>query len=905
MRDENPLRAPVRPSPRRVPKFSGDEVPNPSRRIESNRIVRGSSVVPSSADPVAPPTPPSPHQSLFLGVIPDDATGWSFPAASLVVRNPSRDAVMLWRARASRPDEVFVTPNRGALPPGECAVLSVRATPDLAALRANDGISPDDPTGARAYEVPSNELEIAGLACAPHGAASPPRAVQDARWREAEEEASASSSASSSSASERSKERPNAILTSRVVLRLSASAMGACSDAADAVRLREEAHAAELRAERARLEFDVASSRADAERSRSALELSRSELARLRSTDLARLEREVETLRAELDSALGEAERAGEAETHEAAAASASAAAGAAARALAEIEAGVEAAKARALEEARLEAEERHGGEAERRLRLFDAVAERLRAKHADAEARARDAEARAENAERASDERALESRRLDERRVREAHDAEARFAERLAAERWQTRLEEKERREKAEARVEAALASERAARAEAIRKDATRLADVAAARGRHRRDARGVRGTHRARGGGGGEVARGRRGGARRGEGGEGRGGRGDAARQGRGGASRERPSRGPRRLRRAADARDPKREARRGERADVTGTPPGTGGTRNNPDNTRTRTRTVPGRVDGVAATTRRRCGVAVAVAVAARASEGPSDFDDLRRELDGLRPNTPARRRTSELGDPEVVRARLVLLGRRRERATAAATPLARVVPGFVGDSRPAAVAAAASASPAAAWTRSSRGRLRRRARLRCRRAGGSARRWVRARGEGGGGGDGRAGRERGARRGERGGRRRCSGAPVSRRGDSTSLPDPARDERGERGERGEKRGEGRRARLMETTQPAGGRPSLMMRFFLGETFSSGSDAFGRPTESERAASKRVTKGKKGKHEISGQPRASTGGGRSGPRARRAASRAGTGRRSGRAVARVSGARSRRPA
>ena len=160
-------------------------------------------------------------------------------------------------------------------------------------------------------------------------------------------------------------------------------------------------------------------------------------------------------------------------------------------------------------------------------------------------------------------------------------------------------------------------------------------------------------------------------------------------------------------------------------------------------------------------------------------------------------------------------------------------------------------------------------------------------------------------GARGGARGSSRGAGGGRRRCSGAPVSRRGDSTSLPDPARDERGERGERGEKRGEGRRARLMETTQPAGGRPSLMMRFFLGETFSSGSDAFGRPTESERAASKRVTKGKKGKHEISGQPRASTGGGRSGPRARRAASRAGTGRRSGRAVARVSGARSRRPA
>ena len=311
VRDENPLPAPVRPSPRRVPKFSGDEVPtNPSRRIESDRtwVIHPSSPPPLT-NSVAPPTPPSPHQSLFLGVIPDDATGWSFPAASLVVRNPSRDAVMLWRARASRPDEVFVTPNRGALPPGECAVLSVRATPDLAALRANDGISPDDPTGSRAYEVPSNELEIAGLACAPHGAAPPPRGVQDARWREAEEEASASSSASSS-ASERSKERPNAILTSRVVLRLSASAMGACSDAADAVRLREEAHAAELRAERARLEFDVASSRADAERSRSALELSRSELARLRSTDLARLEREVETLRAELDSALGEAERA-------------------------------------------------------------------------------------------------------------------------------------------------------------------------------------------------------------------------------------------------------------------------------------------------------------------------------------------------------------------------------------------------------------------------------------------------------------------------------------------------------------------------------------------------------------------------------------------------------------------
>ena len=64
-------------------------------------------------------------------------------------------------------------------------------------------------------------------------------------------------------------------------------------------------------------------------------------------------------------------------------------------------------------------------------------------------------------------------------------------------------------------------------------------------------------------------------------------------------------------------------------------------------------------------------------------------------------------------------------------------------------------------------------------------------------------------------------------------------------------------------------METTQPAGGRPTLMMRFFLGETFSSALTLSGvRRNLSERRDdnfSKRVTKGKKGKHEISGQPRA----------------------------------------
>ena len=160
----------------------------------------------------------------------DDARGWRFPPLALVVHNPSPTSHLLWRVRATRPDEIFVRPNRGALPPGAVAELIVTPKPTFA--------TESESASAR---VSDNELAILGVSVRADGydaVAFADDDRSDAVW--------ASLSAG----------RRPAVSVSRV--RFDTSGMDAASDAADALALREEAHATETRARRAECEYAVA-----------------------------------------------------------------------------------------------------------------------------------------------------------------------------------------------------------------------------------------------------------------------------------------------------------------------------------------------------------------------------------------------------------------------------------------------------------------------------------------------------------------------------------------------------------------------------------------------------------------------------------------------------------------------
>ena len=313
----------------------------------------------------------------------DDARGWRFPPLALVVHNPSSTSRLLWRVRATRPEEIFARPNRGVLAPGAVAELVVTPKPtflsDADRRRRRDARRVDlaDRESSDASFI-ENELAILGVsvrARCVRPAALADDGRSDAMW-----------------ASHVAGRRPS---VSVVRVRFDTSGRDA-ADAADALALREEAHATETRVRVAEHEYAIAAAEADALRRGAAMDDAPSRSARAMAARRA-AEAETETLRAELDAALREAERARrEAETHEEAAANASAAAGAAVERLNAVLARAEAERGTCRADAATEAERNVADASSRRRALFDAVVERLTREvasaRADADASANDA---------------------------------------------------------------------------------------------------------------------------------------------------------------------------------------------------------------------------------------------------------------------------------------------------------------------------------------------------------------------------------------------------------------------------------------------------------------------------------------------------------------------------------
>ena len=190
----------------------------------------------------------------------DDARGWRFPPLALVVHNPSSTSRLLWRVRATRPEEIFARPNRGVLAPGAVAELVVTPKPtfisDADRRRRRDARRVDlaerESSDASFIE---NELAILGVsvragACDPAALADDGRS--DAMW-----------------ASHVAGRRPS---VSVVRVRFDASGRDAASDAADALALREEAHATETRVRVAEHEYAIAAAEADALRRGAAMD---------------------------------------------------------------------------------------------------------------------------------------------------------------------------------------------------------------------------------------------------------------------------------------------------------------------------------------------------------------------------------------------------------------------------------------------------------------------------------------------------------------------------------------------------------------------------------------------------------------------------------------------------------
>ena len=314
-------------------------------------------------------------QTLVSCAVADDARGWRFPPLALVVHNPSSTSRLLWRVRATRPEEIFARPNRGVLAPGAVVELVVTPKPtflsDADRRRRRDARRVDlaDRESSDASFI-ENELAILGVsvrAGACDSAALADDGRSDAMW-----------------ASHFAGRRPS---VSVVRVRFDASGKDAASDAADALALREEAHATETRVRVAEHEYAIAAAEADALRRGAAMDDAVAEARRATAACRA-AEAETETLRAELDAALREAARARrEAETHEEAAANASAAAGAAVERLNAVLARAETERETCRADAKTEAERNVADASSRRRALFDAVVERLTREVASARA--------------------------------------------------------------------------------------------------------------------------------------------------------------------------------------------------------------------------------------------------------------------------------------------------------------------------------------------------------------------------------------------------------------------------------------------------------------------------------------------------------------------------------------